>query len=254
MRKGIFKFIVLLTSILLFTNIADKENVKAASVVDANINEDIFGETISSMIIYSNGKVYVEYKYGVRKIDVYYCIKGEMCDNGSYSVKNILESDSHNPYKGSGTYEFKVNLEGDYEYRVRVEAYFATSNGYVGTESIYGSPTISSVQVLDTKDTYLNGANKDTMIKNPRIRKLVEKFQEITNLIILPVIYAVTSLYLVVKGAILGVQIVKGADDISIRREKVGALKWLVIGVGITYAATTLIGVVTGFFKNVFNL
>lgn len=254
MKKGVFKFTLLLIVTLLFTNVINQEIVDASSIVDSTVNEDIFGETISSMKIYKNGKVYVEYKYGLRKIDVYYCVKGEMCDNGGYSAKTILESDSNTPYKGSGTYEFNLNLEGDYEYRVRVEAFFGTSNAYTGTESIYGSPSISSVQIVDTEDTYLNGADKDATIKDSRIRSLLEKIKEITNFIILPVIYIVTGLYLVVKGGILGVQIVKGSDDASLRREKVGALKWLVIGVAITCAATTLVGAITGFFKNAFNL
>lgn len=249
MKKRGLKFAFLLISVLMFANVFSHNNVKAATALDTVVNEDIFGETISSMTIYRNGKVSIEYKYGLRRIDVFYCVKGDMCDIGHYSVKNVLESDETTPYKGAGTYEFNVNLEGEEEYRVRVEAYFGTSNAYTGTESIHGSFSISSVQIVDTGENYINGADKDTTIKDSRIRNLLNKLKEITNLIILPIIYTVTSLYLVVKGAILGVQIVKGADDVAIRREKVGALKWLVIGVGITYMATTLVGILTDFFK-----
>ena len=53
----------------------------------------------------------------------------------------------------------------------------------------------------------------------------------------------------IVKGALLGVQIVKAADEPQVRQEKIGSLKWLVIGCclgfGITTAAKFLIPIIT---------
>ena len=70
---------------------------------------------------------------------------------------------------------------------------------------------------------------------------------------ILVIIYIVLGLFLVVKGAILGMQIVKAADEPQVRQEKIGSLKWLVIGCGIAYAASALVSVLTGFFSGAFN-
>ena len=82
---------------------------------------------------------------------------------------------------------------------------------------------------------------------------LLGKAQYIVNTIVLPVIYVITSMILVVKGALLGVQIVKSSDMPDVRREKIGALTWLFIGVAIAYAATSVVGVISGFFKSFFT-
>lgn len=67
---------------------------------------------------------------------------------------------------------------------------------------------------------------------------------------ILNIIYIVLGLFLVIKGALLGMQIVKAADEPQVRQEKISSLKWLVIGVAIGYgvagAANILISVISG--------
>ena len=80
--------------------------------------------------------------------------------------------------------------------------------------------------------------------------------EKITGLVygtIMPIIYIVLTLFLIIKGAILGVQIVKAADEPQLRQEKIGSLKWLIIGCGIAYAASALVSVLTGFFSGAFN-
>lgn len=65
---------------------------------------------------------------------------------------------------------------------------------------------------------------------------------------ILLAIYVLLGLFLIIKGALLGMQIVKAADEPQVRQEKIGSLKWLVIGVAIGYgvagAANILINVI----------
>jgi len=43
---------------------------------------------------------------------------------------------------------------------------------------------------------------------------------------------------------------VKSADDSETRSQKVHALKWLIIGVAIATMASTVVGVLTGFFES----
>ncbi len=66
---------------------------------------------------------------------------------------------------------------------------------------------------------------------------------------VLVIIYIVLGLFLVVKGAILGMQIVKAADEPQVRQEKIGSLKWLVIGVAIAYGVTGIANIVTNVMK-----
>ena len=75
------------------------------------------------------------------------------------------------------------------------------------------------------------------------------KLAEIVEMILI-IIYIVLGLFLVIKGALLGMQIVKAADEPQVRQEKIGSLKWLVIGVAIAYGVTGVAHIVTGFFKS----
>ena len=58
------------------------KSVKAADIVASYQQSDIFGEIVSQISIRSNGVVELNYKYGLRKADIYYCVKGNDCDNG----------------------------------------------------------------------------------------------------------------------------------------------------------------------------
>ena len=83
---------------------------------------------------------------------------------------------------------------------------------------------------------------------NSDLTTLMDTVRRIGNLLT-NVILVVLAVVLIVKGALLGVQIVKAADEPQVRQEKIGSLKWLVIGCcigfGITAAAKLLIPIIT---------
>ena len=81
---------------------------------------------------------------------------------------------------------------------------------------------------------------------------LMTKISGIVDTICL-VIYAALGLFLVVKGSIIGLQIVKAADEPQVRQEKIGSLKWLVIGVAIASAVTLVADIVLGYFAGAWN-
>ena len=81
---------------------------------------------------------------------------------------------------------------------------------------------------------------------------LFEKIQKIVETIT-TVIYIALGMFLVIKGSLLGLQIVKAADEPQVRQEKIGSLKWLVIGVAIAAAVTTVARVVTNYFEAIFK-
>ena len=67
---------------------------------------------------------------------------------------------------------------------------------------------------------------------------------------VLIAIYVVLGAVLVIKGALLGVQIVKAADEPQVRQEKINSLKWLVIGVAIGYGVTGLSNIIINVIKD----
>ena len=79
----------------------------------------------------------------------------------------------------------------------------------------------------------------------------MDKLGDVVNMLT-TVIYVVLGVFLVVKGALIGMQIVKAADEPQVRQEKIGSLKWLVIGVAIAYGVTFAADVLVGYLENLF--
>ena len=96
--------------------------------------------------------------------------------------------------------------------------------------------------------TMLSGIDGGENTENPTVSKVREILTGVVDGTIMPIIYIVLALFLVVKGAILGVQIVKAADEPQVRQEKIGSLKWLVIGIAIAYGVTFAADLVIGYF------
>lgn len=99
---------------------------------------------------------------------------------------------------------------------------------------------------------FLSSLVDTSSITNSDLASAMEKLGEIVNTIMI-IIYIVLGLFLIIKGALLGFQIVKAADEPQVRQEKIGSLKWLVIGVAIGYGvagvAHVLINVISGSLK-----
>ena len=107
--------------------------------------------------------------------------------------------------------------------------------------------------VIDVSDMIEGSGFGNTDIEDANIEGLMTKIKKIVNNTIMPILWVVLGLFLIVKGTLIGVQIVKAADEPQVRQEKVGSLKWLVIGVAIAYASTFVVKVVIGFFENTFK-
>ena len=88
--KKIYCFIVLVLSFIVFA-FSNNSSVLAKSLVANKTTTDIFGVTLGTIQIYDNGEIIIGYKYGLRKVNLYYCTKGDSCDNNFYSVINVME-------------------------------------------------------------------------------------------------------------------------------------------------------------------
>lgn len=165
----------------------------------------------------------------------------------------------------TGVYIDSSNREN--KYVIFVQSFFCsrrildTNGHYVGGDAAgnkcqywHNPETVDSTQFYRV-DFKLNDVtdNNITDIEDEGLRTMMDKVSDIVMDIVMPIIYAALLLFLMVKGSILGIQIVKAADEPQVRQEKVGALKWLVIGVAIAYAASGLVHVVMGVLSGAFN-
>lgn len=165
------------------------------------------------------------------------------------------------------SYTFTVNKEDDPILNDLASLIEKGSNRYVlfaevsfcGRREVYADGTIGScayyddakyvrteVSLTHLTDSHFNDFAQD--IEDEGIKTTMQLIEDIVMNTVLPIIWAVLGLFLVVKGALLGVQIVKSADEPQVRQEKIGSLKWLVIGVAIAFLSTGVVAVVMSFF------
>lgn len=81
------------------------------------------------------------------------------------------------------------------------------------------------------------------------INSVLEKITGVVKDVLMPIIYAGLGLFLIIKGAILGTQIVKAADEPQVRQEKINSLKYLVIGVAIAFGVAIVADVLLRYFN-----
>ena len=83
------------------------------------------------------------------------------------------------------------------------------------------------------------------------LSEVLQQIEEVVNGTLMPIIYVSLGLFLVVKGAIIGTQIVKAADEPQLRQEKINSLKYLVIGIAIAYVVALVADALLGYFAGV---
>lgn len=80
------------------------------------------------------------------------------------------------------------------------------------------------------------------------LNRSIARILTFINDYMLPVLWLVLVVFLIVKGILLGIDIVKASDEAEVRRKKVSGLVWLFIGVFAALAITVGASIVMGFF------
>lgn len=123
------------------------------------------------------------------------------------------------------------------------QVWYASSN----SKSNYGVFKSNTFTVKEVLNTELGD------IEDKGLKDMMDKVSVVIYNDVMPIIWIVLGMFLVIKGTILGVQIVKAADEPQVRQEKIGSLKWLVIGVAVAALASGAVTAITGYFSGVFN-
>ena len=192
--------------------------------------------------------------------------------NSEYGSLNFTsESPADTADNNLTTYTFTISKEvdpvlkqmseliekGEKNYKVFAQANFCARRNIGADDSVgscayyddikYATKVVDLVNIDQDHDLNFSGDIGDS-----GLAKVMDDIAGIVKGTVLPVIWVVLGLFLIVKGAILGVQIVKAADEPQVRQEKIGSLKWLVIGVAIAYGSTGIVTVVMNFFDGTF--
>ena len=193
--------------------------------------------------------------------------------SGNANVNFISVADSNSADANITRYKFTIAKENDHvldtlsertngnennvtKYVLLVRADFCTVR-YVDGETYSGCKSVDETKWarldVDLMQLKNNSQLGSTDTADEGINEMMDKIEDIVYNIVLPIIWGVLGLFLVVKGALLGVQIVKAADEPQVRQEKIGSLKWLVIGCAIAFAASGVVAVIFGFFSGAFK-
>jgi hypothetical protein len=183
--------------------------------------------------------------------------------NAAHADSNLI---SHTFTVNKSDDELLKSMESGKYYDLVVMHYFcavrqksADGNSYPSCEywdptNIYTVISVTSNDILNNKTVGsidLSGSIDD--IGDDDVETLMKQITDIVNNTVLPITWVALGLFLVVKGSLLGVQIVKAADEPQVRQEKIGSLKWMVIGVAISYGASFVVGILLNFFSGAFG-
>ena len=81
-----------------------------------------------------------------------------------------------------------------------------------------------------------------------QINQTLAQMLNIVNTIVIPILWVLMAALLIIRGIMLGMDIVKSSDEPDVRKKKISGLVWLFIGVGVGYAITITANIVMGMF------
>ena len=191
-------------------------------------------EPMGKIILYDDYKIAFHYGYRVSNIVIEVC-KDQVC-------KNLKEAENQ-AFISNSFVEFDLNPllmsaeEEPVEYTIQATASFRQTEG-LGFESVAS---------LNTKVT-IKGINQPESGSN-RILDSTNKVLTFINAWILPGVYILLGVVLVLKGVMLTIDIVRYSDNSDIRREKLKAFSYFLVGVVCVAIINSTAGVITGLFR-----
>lgn len=201
----------------------------------------------------------VQYQNGIVGLTTYICDKNvataENCKNKSITVYNDPNISDENPIINGGSqvqiynptynshtdgkplssYNDAIDSEGKSmsTYRIAVYAKFCIVASVSG-DTCYNSETQYRSIAFETFDL------DHALTTSGQVNETLAQVLNLVNNIFIPILWLALGVFLIVKGIMLSMDIVKSADEPDVRKKKVGGLVWLIIGVFIGYAVTIL--------------
>lgn len=156
--------------------------------------------------------------------------------NNEVAVYNQVHI-THSEGKPLNSYSDTIDSEGKSlsTYKIAVFAQFCI----VATVD-KNNPSCYNAEQQERPITFESFSLDQGITTSNEVNETLAKVLNVVNNIFIPILWGALGIFLIVKGILLGMDIVKSADDPDTRRRKVGGLVWLIIGVFIGYAVTIL--------------
>lgn len=261
----IFKIVSIFASFVFFF-LLSTINVKA--IYDADLNK-----VVEYKVDRAADKVTmtVQYQYGLKDLEVYICIGNapETCTtiggttfltkfvdsaltepnkgivNRGNDVTTYYDDNGYsNPEAGKRLSEYSDRYDSDGKlnntYTIMVKASFCTTRNTAKTECVKWT---SSTLILNEKFDISSG-----LTSSSELNTTIGKILNITNSIVIPILWVALGVLLIVRGILLSIDIVKSSDEPEVRKKKINGLVWLVVGVLIGYIVTIAARIVMDMF------
>lgn len=253
--KSFSKFMMLIASVFFMV-------VFSTNTANAAFYEPANDKVVSYKMDRTTDKleVSIQYQLGIKDVVVYICTKNDIqssCTDDGYKSKYVDQlikgEDSAQINRSEEptviTLEFVSATDGEQlsEYRDEV-----LSNGKVdSTYRIMVEAKFCSVRTADHLqcNTWVNdGASilvlneqfelNKGITNSSELNQTLAEMLNIVNNIVIPAMWALLAVLLIIRGILLGIDIVKLADEPEARKNKVNGLVWLIIGVAAGYGIT----------------
>ena len=191
-------------------------------------------EPMGKIILYDDYKISFHYGYRVSNIVIEVC-KNQVC-------KNVKEAENQ-AFVSNSFVEFDLNPlliaseDEATEYTIKATASFRQTEG-LGFESVASMNTKVSIKGINQPEA---GSN--------RILDSTDKVLAFVNAWILPGVYVLLGAVLIIKGALLTIDIVRYSDNGDVRKEKLKAFGYFLVGIVCVAIINSTAGIITGLFR-----
>lgn len=196
----------------------------------------------------------IRYQYGIKNIVVNICDGTCAGKKPITTYQDAIEAGKEiiNNFEGPTTFS-----NGDQGYSIptsgiHLNAYTdrLTSDGKVdNTYYIQISATFCKVRSPDYKQCNEWDASTRTLISeefqmnvgftsSSEMNKTISQMLNITNNVVIPILWVILGIILIVRGIMLGIDIVKTADEPEVRKKKISGLIWLFVGIFLAFVVT----------------
>ena len=227
-----------------------------------NVNAVFYERSENKLLTFSTKRqgsdsgvdVSIQYQNAIQGVEVYICTKDQntasscatstalshyvspnfdtwiINKNGDRAIYNMHFD---NVTDGGGIHITQYNDTDDNQYRVLVKAVFCVALNDTGNDCA------DNMVDEEYQDIYFEIFTLDkSFTGSGTVNSTIARVLEIVNNIVIPVLWVLMGVLLLVRGIMLGIDIVKNSDDPEIRKKKITGLVWLFIGVGIGYIIT----------------